>query len=211
MQRPILQMIRPKHCCCGWPGAPGCTVRQASGQSAGATCGHCWSLPGRIPKASAVQPGRHGSQMRRTRPMPMPATGCAVRHCLHCRARTVQRWKPCPILRKGSPRRCLLYPEGRRAAFRCASGCGTGRHHGPGSLHGMAAWPAFRCGCACSGSGHARTGGSCAGRRGKICAAAVRSCTARQRCSAADRPGALLCRRRMLLAGDCVGTAPEAG
>ncbi len=30
-QRPILQMTRPKRCCCGWPGAPGCTARQASG------------------------------------------------------------------------------------------------------------------------------------------------------------------------------------
>ena len=44
LQRPILQMTRPKRCCCGWPGARGCTVRQASGQGAGVTCGRCSAL-----------------------------------------------------------------------------------------------------------------------------------------------------------------------
>ena len=160
LQRPILQMIRLRPCCCGWPGARGCTVRQASGQSAGATCGHCWPLPGRIPKASAVQPGRHGSQMRRTRPMPMPATGCAVRHCLHCRAPTAQRWKTLPASARRRPARMPILPGRPKSCFLLHVWMRHRRHQKPGSLHGVAAGPTFRCGCAYFGSSHVFADGS---------------------------------------------------
>lgn len=53
-------MIRRRPCCCVWPGARGCTAQQASGPDAGLICGLCCPLPGRMPKASAVQPGSAG-------------------------------------------------------------------------------------------------------------------------------------------------------
>ena len=111
---------------------------------------------------------------------------------------------------ESGPGGCLFCPESAGAAFHCASGWDSGRHQGPGRLQGVAAGPAFRCGCACSGSGHAFADGPCAGRRGKICAAAVRPCAARQRRGAADRPGALLCREGLFLAGRGAGAAAEA-
>ena len=56
--------------------------------------------------------------------------------------------------------RMPILPGGRRAAFCCTSGCGTGCHQKPGSLHGVAAGPTFRCGCAYFGSSHAFADGS---------------------------------------------------
>ena len=143
----------------------------------------------------------------------MPATGCAVRRCLHCRAPTAQRWKTLPASAKKRPGRMPILPGKPQELLSAARlDADSGRHQGPGRLQGVAAGPAFRCGCACSGSGHAFADGPCAGRRGKICAAAVRPCAARQRRGAADRPGALLCRRRAFSGRKiAAGAAPAAG
>ena len=61
--------------------------------------------------------GQDGSQMRRTRPMPMPATGCAVRHCLHCRAPTAQRWKTLPASARRQPARMPILPGRPKSCF----------------------------------------------------------------------------------------------
>ena len=64
-----------------------------------------------------LRPGKHGSQMRRTRPMPMPATGCAVRRCLRCRAPTAQRRRTLPASARRQPARMPILPGRLKSCF----------------------------------------------------------------------------------------------